>query len=77
MVFALYLVGSGFERFMIEFIRRNSEVVLGLTGPQIESLVAMAAGLVWLGVLVRRGGLQYLRAQDPPRERAAPRAATV
>ncbi len=36
-VFALYLLGSGFERFMIEFIRRNHEVALGLTPPQLES----------------------------------------
>jgi phosphatidylglycerol:prolipoprotein diacylglycerol transferase len=76
-VFALYLLGSGFERFMIEFIRRNNEVVLGLTAPQIESLLAMAAGLIWLGVLVHRGGFEYLRAQDGPRGRAAPRPATA
>ena len=30
-VFALYLIGSGLERFLIEFIRRNTEVALGLT----------------------------------------------
>src|SRR5450631_2774482 len=30
-IFALYLVGSGLERFLVEFIRRNSEVVAGLT----------------------------------------------
>jgi phosphatidylglycerol---prolipoprotein diacylglyceryl transferase len=76
-VFALYLLGSGFERFMIEFIRRNSEVALGLTAPQIESVIAMAAGLIWLGVLVHRGGFEYLRAEDTPRERPRTRAATA
>src|SRR4030088_3802606 len=30
--FALYLVGSGLERLLVEFIRRNSEVLVGLTG---------------------------------------------
>ena len=31
-VFALYLVFSGLERFLVEFIRRNKEVLVGLTG---------------------------------------------
>jgi phosphatidylglycerol---prolipoprotein diacylglyceryl transferase len=59
-VLALYLVGSGLERFLVEFIRRNKEVLVGLTGPQLESLVLLAVGLVWLGAMVRRGGLAGL-----------------
>jgi phosphatidylglycerol:prolipoprotein diacylglycerol transferase len=61
-VFALYLVGSGLERFLVEFIRRNKEVLVGLTAPQVESLVLLAIGLVWLGAMVRRGGVAGLRA---------------
>ena len=60
-VFALYLVGSGFERFLVEFIRRNNEVLAGLTAPQLESLALMAIGLVWLALLLRRGGVNALR----------------
>ena len=60
-VFALYLVGSGLERFLVEFIRRNKEVLVGLTGPQVESLALLAIGLVWLGLMVRRGGVAGLR----------------
>src|SRR6202142_782547 len=60
-VFALYLVGSGLERFLVEFIRRNKEGLVGLTGPQIESLVLLAIGLLWLGTIVRRGGVAGLR----------------
>jgi phosphatidylglycerol---prolipoprotein diacylglyceryl transferase len=60
-VFALYLVGSGLERFLVEFIRRNKEVLVGLTGPQIESLVLLAIGIVWLGTMVRRRGVAGLR----------------
>jgi phosphatidylglycerol:prolipoprotein diacylglycerol transferase len=60
-VFALYLVGSGLERFLVEFIRRNKEVLVGLTAPQVESLVLLAIGLVWLGTMVRRGGVAGLR----------------
>jgi phosphatidylglycerol---prolipoprotein diacylglyceryl transferase len=61
-VFALYLVGSGLERFLVEFIRRNQEVFAGLTAPQLESLAAVAIGLVWLAAMYRRGGVGALRA---------------
>jgi phosphatidylglycerol:prolipoprotein diacylglycerol transferase len=60
-VFALYLVLSGLERFLVEFIRRNSEVFAGLTAPQLESLGLLAIGLVWLSLLFRRGGVQAPR----------------
>ncbi len=60
-VFALYLVGSGLERFLVEFIRRNKEVLAGLTTPQLESLALLAIGLLWLAVMVRRGGTAALR----------------
>ena len=59
-VFALYLVGSGLERFLVEFIRRNKEVLVGLTAPQLESVVLFAIGLVWLATMVRRRGLAGL-----------------
>src|SRR5580704_7890229 len=62
-VFALYLIGSGLERFLVEFIRRNKEVVAGLTAPQVESLVLLAIGLVWLALMMRGGGFDGLRVQ--------------
>jgi phosphatidylglycerol---prolipoprotein diacylglyceryl transferase len=62
-VFALYLVLSGLERFLVEFIRRNKEVLLGLTAPQVESLVLLAIGLVWLALMMRGGGFDGLRVQ--------------
>src|SRR5580704_12718427 len=62
-VFALYLIGSGLERFLVEFIRRNKEVLLGLTAPQVESLVLLAIGLVWLALMMRGGGFDGLRVQ--------------
>lgn len=61
-VFAAYLVGSGLERFLVEFIRRNKEVLAGLTAPQLESLVALVIGLTWLALLYRRGGVGALLA---------------
>jgi phosphatidylglycerol---prolipoprotein diacylglyceryl transferase len=59
-VFALYLLGSGFERLLVEFIRRNHEVLAGLTAPQLESIALMVVGAVWLGLLLRRGGVAAL-----------------
>jgi phosphatidylglycerol:prolipoprotein diacylglycerol transferase len=60
-VFALYLLFSGLERFLVEFIRRNKEVIVGLTAPQLESIGLCVVGLAWLAVLVRRGGMAALR----------------
>ena len=57
-LFALYLVFAGLERFLVEFVRRNNDVLAGLTGPQLESLALLAAGLVWLALARRRGGWQ-------------------
>ena len=56
-LFALYLVFAGVERLLIEFIRRNDDVALGLTAAQLESLSLFIIGAVWLVVVGRRGGL--------------------
>jgi len=61
-VFALYMVLSGAERFLVEFIRRNSEVWAGLTAPQLESVALVVVGSVWLFAMARGGGLAGLRA---------------
>jgi phosphatidylglycerol:prolipoprotein diacylglycerol transferase len=55
-LFAGYLVLAGLERFLVEFVRRNADVALGLTAAQLESLGMLVAGLIWLAVLVRRHG---------------------
>lgn len=57
-LFALYLVLGGLERFMVEFIRRNTDTALGLTTPQLYSVAMMAIGLAWLAVAVQRGGIR-------------------
>jgi phosphatidylglycerol---prolipoprotein diacylglyceryl transferase len=43
-LFALYLVLAGMERLLVEFIRRNSDVVIGLTLPQLISIAMIVAG---------------------------------
>ena len=47
-LFALWLVLSGLERLLVEFIRRNDHVALGLTLPQLISIVMAAVGAAWL-----------------------------
>lgn len=61
-LFAVYLVLGGLERFLIEFIRLNDEVALGLTQPQLFALAMVAAGVVVL-VLPPR----LVRRSSPPR----------
>lgn len=55
-LFGLYAVGAGLERFLVEFARRNEEVAGFLTGAQVESLLLLVGGAVWLVVLHRRHG---------------------
>jgi phosphatidylglycerol---prolipoprotein diacylglyceryl transferase len=56
-VLGLYCVLSGLERLLVEFIRRNKEVLWGLTAPQLESIALMIVGAMLLFALRRRGGL--------------------
>src|SRR4051794_41589083 len=55
-LFAIYLVYAGTERFLVEFLRRNDDALLGLTQPQLESIVMMVAGAIWIYVVRRRYG---------------------
>jgi len=74
-LFALYLLGSGTERFLVEFVRRNEPVVAGLTEAQLLSLVLILAGAVWLWIEGRSGGLRR-RDGESPRPSSAPAPAT-
>jgi phosphatidylglycerol---prolipoprotein diacylglyceryl transferase len=62
LLFALYLVLAGAERFLVEFVRRNDDVALGLTQAQLLSVAMMIAGGVWLGAKAHRGELWATRA---------------
>ena len=57
-LFAWYLVLSGGERFLVEFVRRNDPVVAGLTEAQLFSMVMALAGVTWLVRAARSGGLR-------------------
>jgi phosphatidylglycerol---prolipoprotein diacylglyceryl transferase len=52
-LFGLYLVLAGVERFLVELIRRNDSVVSGLTLAQLFSLALLALGSAI--VVARRG----------------------
>lgn len=54
LLFALYLVLAGAERLLVEFIRRNDEVAIGLTQAQLISVAMIVAGLAWLAIGMRR-----------------------
>jgi phosphatidylglycerol---prolipoprotein diacylglyceryl transferase len=70
-LFALYLVLAGAERFLVEFIRRNEEVLLGLTQAQVLSLAMMVAGGVWIARIARRDQLLREPAAGPGSEPAS------
>jgi phosphatidylglycerol:prolipoprotein diacylglycerol transferase len=59
-LFALYLVLAGFERLLIEFIRRNDDFLIGLTEAQLISVAMILGGAYWIGRL-RGGPSQPLR----------------
>jgi phosphatidylglycerol---prolipoprotein diacylglyceryl transferase len=54
LLFALYLLLAGLERFLVEFIRRNEDVALGLTQAQLISVAMVVAGGIWLAYGLRR-----------------------
>ena len=56
-LFALYLVLTGVERFLVELLRRNPADVLGITQPQFISVIAVAAGVAWIAAAIRRGSI--------------------
>ena len=74
LLFALYLVLAGAERFLVEFIRRNDHVLLGLTQAQLISLAMIAAGAGWMVAKRRRGPLTKPAVQQS--QTAATRATT-
>jgi phosphatidylglycerol---prolipoprotein diacylglyceryl transferase len=49
-LFGIYLMIAGTERFLVEFIRRNDDVVAGLTEAQIIGLVLLGLGAAIVAV---------------------------
>lgn len=75
-LFAFYLTFAGAERFLVEFVRRNAPVFVGLTEAQLTSLVMLAAGLAWI-VRAGRAGEVLVDPATPRRPRSALRPERV
>jgi phosphatidylglycerol:prolipoprotein diacylglycerol transferase len=56
-LFALYLFLAGGERFLVEFVRRNDRIFVGLTQAQLISLAMIVIASTWLVLQRRRGPL--------------------
>ena len=69
-LFAIYLLYAGVERFLVEFLRRNDPTTLGLTTAQVESLVMALGGAIWIAIVVRRHGGIGLPMANQPEPRA-------
>ena len=69
-VFGAYLGLSGAVRFLVEMVRTNDPVMLGLTQPQLWSVVSILAGAI---VIARTKPLLLATGEpSPTRRRAAP-----
>jgi phosphatidylglycerol:prolipoprotein diacylglycerol transferase len=53
-ILAEYLILTGTARFLVEFLRRNSHVLWGLTNAQLASLGSVVAGVLLLLFVSRR-----------------------
>jgi phosphatidylglycerol:prolipoprotein diacylglycerol transferase len=49
-----YLVLTGIARFLVEFIRRNPKILLGLSNAQLASLGSVAAGVILIWIAAKR-----------------------
>ena len=50
-----YLMLTGAARFLVEFIRRNPKILIGLSNAQLASVGSMAAGLALMWFAAARG----------------------
>jgi phosphatidylglycerol---prolipoprotein diacylglyceryl transferase len=55
-LFALYLVWAGVSRFLVEFVRINEVVFIGLTTAQLISVGMVGIGAGWIIYVWRRDG---------------------
>lgn len=64
-LFALYLVLAGLERFLVEFIRTNEDSFAGLTTAQLLSVGMIVAGVTWMAVVRNRHGSLRAAPREP------------
>jgi len=66
-MFAAYLVGNGFFRFLVEFIRIEPRIFLGLSQAQIVGAVLVVVGTAWLWRLQGAPGAPAVAVVAAPR----------
>jgi phosphatidylglycerol:prolipoprotein diacylglycerol transferase len=52
-VFSVFLILSGIERFLIEYLRRNPPIILGLSSAQCAAILSVVMGLYLMTVRVK------------------------
>ena len=62
-----YLLWSGLARFLVEFIRRNPKILIGLSNAQLASVASMIAGGALIAWSLRRGATSRVRAVAKPK----------
>lgn len=63
MIFMLYLVLAGIERFFIEFLRLNPRLLIGLSEAQIISLIMIVVGSFGFMFLKKKNSPKYIPAR--------------
>lgn len=75
-LFGWYLLFSGVARFLVEFLRTNDPVLLGLTQPQLWAAGGALAGLVLLARGARGANARAAQVRQAPRPAVAHDEAT-
>ncbi len=60
-VFAVYLIGNATARFLVEFLRINPRIAMGLTQAQLIAIVLFVVGCAWLLRLRAQGARAEVR----------------
>lgn len=60
-----YLLLSGAGRFLVEFLRRNERLYLGMTNAQVAALLTIAIGGALIAYAKRRGATPHTPAVEP------------
>lgn len=55
-LFALFMLWAGTARLLVEFLRTNTDVALGLTAAQLISVGLIIGGLAWIGYIKGKFG---------------------
>jgi len=71
-IFAVYLLATGAARFLVEFVRTNQPVFLGLTEAQWTSAALVSVALLWFLRLLGASSMREARARPATSVRGVP-----